>query len=120
MYSWYKIFLFKIYSALGINSPDTKFIKINMQISPEDKLILSSIKIHPTKAELDQLNSLIPFIQDWERSGRTNYQPACRRQVFNYKWKQSGHPAKRKNQEPRLAKRENRPACRRQVKQINK
>ena len=73
MYSWYKIFLFKIYSALGINSPDTKFIKINMQISPEDKLILSSIKIHPTKAELDQLNSLIPFIQDWERSGRPVY-----------------------------------------------
>jgi len=37
-----------------------------MQLTPEDKLILSCIKIHPTTTELEQLNSFIPFIPDWE------------------------------------------------------
>lgn len=37
-----------------------------MQLTPEDKLALSCIKIHPTTTELEQLNSFIPFIPDWE------------------------------------------------------
>ena len=35
-------------------------------ISPEDKLILSCIKIHPTSVELDQTNNLIPHVRDWD------------------------------------------------------
>ena len=37
-----------------------------MELSPEDKLILSSIKIHPSKSELEQINNLIPKVQDWD------------------------------------------------------
>jgi len=37
-----------------------------MQLTPEDKLILASVKIQPTIEELDYLNNLIPQIQNWE------------------------------------------------------
>ena len=37
-----------------------------MQLSPEDKLILSSIKLHPNTTELEKLNGLIPLVQDWD------------------------------------------------------
>jgi hypothetical protein len=37
-----------------------------MQLSPEDKLILASVKIQLGSEELEQLNALIPLIQDWE------------------------------------------------------
>jgi len=35
-------------------------------MSPEDKLILSCVKIKPSPAELDQLNLLIPLVEDWD------------------------------------------------------
>jgi hypothetical protein len=35
-------------------------------LTPEDKLILASVKIQPGSDELEQLNALIPLIQDWE------------------------------------------------------
>ena len=35
-------------------------------LSPEDKLILSCIKIHPDSIELEKINSLIPEIHDWD------------------------------------------------------
>ncbi len=37
-----------------------------MQLTPEDKLILSSVKINPASDDLERLNSLIPQIKDWE------------------------------------------------------
>jgi|GEM_PF-2870964 len=37
-----------------------------MKLTPEDKLILSCIKIHPSSTELDQINNLIPLVQGWE------------------------------------------------------
>jgi len=37
-----------------------------MEIKAEVRLILSSIKIKPTPAEIDRINSLIPLINDWE------------------------------------------------------
>jgi hypothetical protein len=37
-----------------------------MQLTPEDKLILASVKIQPTTEELEYLNDLIPKIQNWE------------------------------------------------------
>lgn len=37
-----------------------------MKLTPEDRLILSSIKINPSPAELEQINHLIPQIGDWE------------------------------------------------------
>jgi hypothetical protein len=37
-----------------------------MHLTPEDKLILSCVKIQPTPVELEQINSLIPLIRDWE------------------------------------------------------
>ena len=37
-----------------------------MVFSPEDQLILYSIKICPTSKELEQINLLIPRIQDWD------------------------------------------------------
>jgi len=37
-----------------------------MILSPEDKLILSSIKINLSISELEQLNDLIPQIQNWD------------------------------------------------------
>jgi hypothetical protein len=40
-----------------------KIMKI--EIKPEDKLILSSIKIHPSPEELEQINILILQIEDW-------------------------------------------------------
>lgn len=36
-----------------------------MELKAEDKLILSCIKIKPTPEELEQINSLIPQVQDW-------------------------------------------------------
>lgn len=35
-------------------------------MSPEDKLILSCVKIQPDKVGLEYLNSLIPLIRDWD------------------------------------------------------
>ena len=32
----------------------------------EDKIILKSIKIHPNPTELEQLNGLIPMVEDWD------------------------------------------------------
>jgi len=37
-----------------------------MELKPEDRLILSSIKIEPTPAEMEQLNGLILQISDWD------------------------------------------------------
>lgn len=37
-----------------------------MEFQVEDKLILSCIKIHPGPSELEQINNLIPLVQDWE------------------------------------------------------
>jgi len=37
-----------------------------MHLTPADKLILASVKIHPTADELDYLNSLIPQIENWD------------------------------------------------------
>ena len=37
-----------------------------MHFTPEDKLILSCIKILPNPEELEQLNELIPLVQDWD------------------------------------------------------
>jgi len=37
-----------------------------MELQVEDKLILSCIKIHPGPSELEQINHLIPLIQDWD------------------------------------------------------
>lgn len=36
-----------------------------MKLSQEDLLILSSIKINPSQAELEQLNDMIPLVKDW-------------------------------------------------------
>lgn len=38
---------------------------------PEDKLILSCVKIQPDKVELEHLNSLIPLIRDWDYLAKT-------------------------------------------------
>lgn len=35
-------------------------------MSPEDKLILSSVKIHPGKEDLARIDSLIPQVRDWD------------------------------------------------------
>ena len=37
-----------------------------MELKAEDRLILSCIKINPTPNELEQINDLIPEIQNWE------------------------------------------------------
>ena len=37
-----------------------------MNLSPENKLILSSVKINPLQADLDRIDKLITLIQDWE------------------------------------------------------
>jgi len=36
-----------------------------MQFKPEDRLILSGIKINPTAGDLEKINSLIPQIRNW-------------------------------------------------------
>lgn len=36
-----------------------------MELKVEDKIILSSINIHPSPIELEQLNGLIPLVEDW-------------------------------------------------------
>ena len=41
-------------------------------LSPEDKLILSSVKIQPGVAELEQMNDLIPQIKDWDYVVKTS------------------------------------------------
>ena len=38
-----------------------------MELRPEDRLILSSIKIHSTPEELEQMDGLISQIKDWEK-----------------------------------------------------
>jgi len=38
---------------------------MKIELHAEDRLILSSIKIHPNPRELEQLNNLIPQVQDW-------------------------------------------------------
>jgi hypothetical protein len=40
-------------------------------MSPDDKLILASVKIKPSMADLEQLNNLIPIIQDWDYVAKT-------------------------------------------------
>jgi hypothetical protein len=35
-------------------------------MSPEDKLILSSVKITPDKEDLERINGLIPLVHDWD------------------------------------------------------
>jgi hypothetical protein len=40
-----------------------------MNLTPEDKLILSSVKIYPNPQELEYIDSLIPLISDWEYLG---------------------------------------------------
>src|ERR1035437_8784663 len=37
-----------------------------MQLTPEEKLILLCVKVQPTQLELEQLNILIPQIEDWD------------------------------------------------------
>ena len=37
-----------------------------MELKAEDRLILSCVKIQPGATELEQINNLIPLIQDWE------------------------------------------------------
>jgi len=37
-----------------------------MELKVEDRLILSCIKLNPTSNELEQINDLIPDIQDWD------------------------------------------------------
>lgn len=39
---------------------------MKIRLNAEDKLILSSIKIHPNSLELEYLNELIPLIMDWD------------------------------------------------------
>ncbi|MDD4993334.1 MAG: nucleotidyltransferase family protein [Paludibacter sp.] len=46
--------------------PGKTLLNKAMQLTPEDKLILASVKIHPTNEELETLNSLIPQIQNWD------------------------------------------------------
>lgn len=41
-------------------------------LSPEDKLILSAVKLHPTTEELEQMNNLIPLIQRWDYVAATS------------------------------------------------
>jgi len=37
-----------------------------MLLSPEDRLLLSVVKIHPTQDDLQQIDDLLPQITDWE------------------------------------------------------
>lgn len=37
-----------------------------MELTPEDQLILASVKIKPSKIDLDRINNLIPLITDWQ------------------------------------------------------
>lgn len=46
--------------------PGKTLLNKAMQLTPEDKLILASVKIHPTNEELETLNNLIPQIQNWD------------------------------------------------------
>ena len=41
-----------------------------MNLTPEDKLLLSVVKLQPSVEELENINALIPQIKDWE--GFTN------------------------------------------------
>lgn len=43
-----------------------------MHLSPEDKFILSAVKLHPTTEELELMNDLIPVIQRWEYLAATS------------------------------------------------
>ena len=45
---------------------ETKQKTCKMELQVEDKIILSSIKIHPNPTEFEQLNELIPLVQDWD------------------------------------------------------
>lgn len=38
-----------------------------MQLSAEDKLLLAVVNLHSTANELEQINNLLPQVQDWER-----------------------------------------------------
>jgi len=37
-----------------------------MELRPEDQLILSVIKLHPSPVEMEQINGLIPLVKDWD------------------------------------------------------
>ena len=42
-----------------------------MHLTPSDQLILSSVRVHPTAADLERLDALIPLIDDWDYLSRT-------------------------------------------------
>ena len=42
-----------------------------MHLTPSDQLILSSVRVHPTAADLEALDALIPLIDDWDYLSRT-------------------------------------------------
>ena len=42
-----------------------------MHLTYSDQLILSSVRIHPTAADLETLDALIPLINDWDYLSRT-------------------------------------------------
>ncbi len=46
--------------------------KLKKMLSPEDKLILSAVKVHPTTQELDQINNLIPQVKRWDYLAATS------------------------------------------------
>jgi hypothetical protein len=47
-------------------SPGKTLLNKAMQLTPEDKLILASVKIQPSVDELETLNNLIPQIENWD------------------------------------------------------
>lgn len=42
-----------------------------MHLTYSDQLILSSVRVHPTAADLERLDALIPLIDDWDYLSRT-------------------------------------------------
>ena len=60
-----KSFSFIIVLCFFIRTSNPKVKKEKMKLKPEDQLILLCIKIAPTPVELEQINALIPQVQDW-------------------------------------------------------
>ena len=42
-----------------------------MTLTPTDRLILSSVRIHPTASDLERMNQLIPQVTNWESLAKT-------------------------------------------------
>ena len=42
-----------------------------MHLTYTDQLILSSVRVHPTAADIETLDALIPLIDDWDYLSRT-------------------------------------------------